>query len=140
MAKATTTAANGENAHDKKITKLVPKKTVNDLLDACREGQASIVEITTELGTHTREAQKKGLHKKAFSTIKTCDKMTPEKLAEWKEHFDDMWVKSGLEARSKSAPRFEGMGKNGESEHEEESADDAKKASGEDGARAPMFN
>lgn len=114
--------AKGKNGGSvaKRTTKLVPAKTLTDLLKASRHTKESIVDLTTDYaGKVAKAVDEKHLHKKAYNVIRMLDRMTPEKLADFKEHFDHMYEASGLAEREASAPRLE-MGEGDEKEESEE--------------------
>jgi hypothetical protein len=89
------------------VYQLPAEKTLNALLRQARKAYKDTREIAGEQGAAIANAvEHSHLHKKAFSTIKGCDRMTAEKLAEWKAHFDDYFVKCGLQERADSVERL----------------------------------
>jgi hypothetical protein len=91
----------------KRDTKLTTGATLKSLLKSSRALKEDLDELTTAHSAEVREAvDKKFLHKKAFNTIKMLDRMTPEKLADYMEHFDHYFEASGLEDRANSAQRL----------------------------------
>lgn len=104
-------AAGGDDGGAAKIenrnTKLVPAKVLKSLLKSSRSLKESTDDLTLAYASEVKQAQdKQGLHKGAYATITKLDRMTPEKLADWKEHFDHMWSAAGLEDRVNSAPKL----------------------------------
>jgi hypothetical protein len=102
----------------KRDTKLTSGATLKSLLKSGRTMKENVDELTTAHATEVREAvDKKFLHKKAFGTIKQLDRLSPEKLADFMEHFDHYFEASGLEERANSAQRLPmGAGEQGEQE------------------------
>lgn len=89
-------------------TRVVSERALRELLKMNRSAKADIDEISTQLSTAVREAaEKKHLHLGAWRTIKGLDRLEPEKLADWWDHFQHMWEVSGLRERAESAPRMD---------------------------------
>jgi Ran GTPase-activating protein (RanGAP) involved in mRNA processing and transport len=65
------------------------------------------------------------LHKKAFSTLRVMDRMTPEKLADYWDTLQFYVDASGLGERAASAPAFNLSGRKDEEEETELEADEA---------------
>lgn len=85
----------------------IGSKKLMELLSTCRNHQADM--DTLRDGTKdvlSKAAEIYGLDKKVFSLIRRLDKMSPGDLADWKETFDDYWLKGGLQRRAESAPRL----------------------------------
>lgn len=103
---------NGEESGEGKqtVTQFPSKKIVNDLLKAAREKKESDVDSATDYAGKVKLAQSNHLNKDAFNVIKKIAGWTPEKQADFIEHFDYMLEVTGIEARAQSAPRFEGVG------------------------------
>jgi hypothetical protein len=81
------------------------QQKLRKLLSTYRSAQGDIDEITESLRTETSNAvEKHHLHRRAFNMIKALDKLSPEKLAEWSEHFEHYMEISGLNERIASAP------------------------------------
>lgn len=95
------------------------------LLQVCRATSADIHEINGGVRGRIADAvENHGMHKKAFSTIRALDKMTPEKLADYLDHLFWYLEVSGLMKRAASAQRLpigEGVGEGGEEDEGEES-------------------
>lgn len=94
------------------VYQLTPGKTLKALLTTAKRIGKKVTELSGELGAAVANAvEHHHLHRYAFSIIKRCNTMEPEKLAEFKAHFDHYWIEAGLEERADSAPRME-MGEN----------------------------
>lgn len=103
--------ANGEPpANGNTVTKFPTKKIVTDLLKAAKEKKEADIDLTTDYAGKVKLAQQNHLHKDAFNVIKKIFGWTPEKQADFLEHFDYMLEVTGIEERAASAPRFEGVG------------------------------
>lgn len=90
------------------VYQLTEGKTVKALLVTAKRVGKKTAELNGELGAAVANAvEHKYLHRKAFSFINQLNKMEPEKLAEFKAHFDHYWIEAGLEERAESAPRME---------------------------------
>lgn len=116
-------------------TKLVSAPTLKNLMKSARSLKESTDDLTTAYASEVREAvDKKHLHKKAYNTIRMLDRMTPEKLADFMEHFDHMFEVSGLEQRAESAQRLPMGDGPGEKDEEDGQTDKVKKLAEEAGA------
>lgn len=133
MAKKPTSGKKGPVAE--RTTPLVPAATVKSLLRSARSLKESTDDLTSAYATEVREAvDKKHLHKKAYNTIRMLDRMTPEKLADFMEHFDHMFEVTGLEERANSAQRLPMGDGPGEEEETEGKTDKVKKIAEDAGA------
>lgn len=89
------------------VYQLTDGKALKALLTTARRVGKKTAELNGELGAAVGNAvEHKHLHRKAFSIIKQCDGMEPEKLAEFKAHFDHYWIEAGLEERVDSVERL----------------------------------
>lgn len=89
------------------VYQLPSKSKINALLVGSRKARKDMRGIAGDEGAAIANAcEHDHLHKKAYGIIKNCDNMTDEKLAEFKTHFDDYFVKSGLQARVDSVERL----------------------------------
>lgn len=103
--------ANGEQPDVKQtVTQFPTAKIVKDLLKAAKEKKEADVDNSTDYAGKVKLAQQNHLHKDAFNVIKKIANWTPEKQADFLEHFDYMLEVTGIEDRAASAPRFEGVG------------------------------
>lgn len=124
-----------------RTTAFVPPATLKSLLKSARSTKESLNDISSAYGEEVRAAvDKKNLHKKAFGHIRQLDAMTPEKLADYMEHFDYMFEKSGLEERAASAQRLPGVGgvQGDETKDEGDDGGGKKKSGARDEAGAPV--
>lgn len=111
-----------------RTTAFTPAPVLKKLLKDSRELGNDVEKISEGYGLAVRAAvDKKHLHKKAYNTIRSLDRMTPEKLADFMEHFDYYFEASGLEERAKAAERLP-MGDKVGGEKQEGEGDDGKSA------------
>jgi hypothetical protein len=89
------------------VTRLISASKLRSLLSSSQKASEDCAEIKGALGEELKTAKEKhNLHPKAFNTIKGLMGWEPEKLREFKDHFDFYWEASGLEKRADSAPRL----------------------------------
>lgn len=82
-------------------------KALKDLLKDVRAYEHDMQSSRGDMGQMIATAvEQKGLDRKVFGLIRKLDKLSPEKLAAWKETFEDYFVKAGLLSRAESAPRL----------------------------------
>lgn len=82
------------------VTSLTPKKVLETLLKMSKRIKDQTQLLSGEAGQAIANAvENQHLHKKAFSHIKALDRMEPERLADYMEHFDHYFVAAGLEDR-----------------------------------------
>ena len=91
--------------------KLVSARDLKALAEQC-DGYKRKADVAQG---HMREligeyAEKKNLHKQAFSTIQKCRRMEPGELWLFKAHFDDYWAKLGLEKIANQQGQLVGAG------------------------------
>lgn len=102
------------------IPQTSPKK-LKALLKTAEHTKTNMQELAGELGQQIKDAvEKDHLHRKAFSVLRTMDRMTPEKLADFWDTLQYYVDVSGIGERAKSAPRMafdaEGNGEDDEAE------------------------
>lgn len=89
------------------VYQLPSKGKINALLVGSRKHHKLASGISGDEGQAISNAcEHDHLHKKAYAIIKACDRMTDEKLAEFKCHLDDYFVKSGLQERCDNVERL----------------------------------
>jgi hypothetical protein len=89
------------------VVKLISAPKLKSILSSTQKAKEDIAEITGPLGEEIKSAiEKHHLHRKAFNAIKSIYNAPPEKLREFKDHFDYYWEASGLEKKANSAPRL----------------------------------
>jgi hypothetical protein len=89
----------------KRVIEVIAEKHLKTLLSQCRGHEKNIAEYTGSLREKIAYAKdKQNLHTASFSTVRKLDKMEPEALALWFEHFDHMCDIAGLRKRAESAP------------------------------------
>lgn len=94
------------------------------LLKAKRAAIKDTAEIAGTLGQAiARAVEKDHLHRKAFTVVSALDRMEPEKLADFLDHFEHYLEISGLNARAKQVQRL-GFGKDEGAEEDDEGEDD----------------
>lgn len=82
-------------------------RKLNSLLSDARKAYKDQRSISGELGAAIKEAAEHDhLHKKAFATIRSLDRMEPEKLADFFAHFDYYCDASGLRKRAGAVMRM----------------------------------
>ena len=87
----------------------VPPATIKALLRSARQAKEGKDGINESYGSEVKAAvERKHLHRGVYGKIVQLDRLTPEELADWKDHFDHQWVASGLAERAASAPRLPG--------------------------------
>lgn len=90
------------------VRQLTPEKDISTLLKQCKSAGKQTAEINGSLREKIAYAvDKKHLHKKAFATVRSLDKMEAEDLAAFFDHFDHYCDVSGLRERAESAPALE---------------------------------
>lgn len=83
------------------VRQVIAEKDLNTLLKRCRSAKNEMDEINGGLREKIAYAKEKShLHTGAFGTIRKLDRMEPEALAEWLDHFNHMLDVSGLQARA----------------------------------------
>lgn len=108
-------------AKPKKIVRqLTPEKDLQNLLRQCKGHEKNIAEYVGSLREKIGNAvEKKHLHKGAFATIRKLDKMEPEQVAAWLDHFNHYLDVSGIQKRADDAPALDLEGEKDEGEGDE---------------------
>lgn len=89
------------------VSEEISEKKLKSLLASARSNDKDVRELSGSINSKIATAvENDNLHKKAFSTIRAADRMTPEKLADWWDHVQLYMDLSGLSERAKSAPRL----------------------------------
>ena len=109
------------------VTRQISANKLKGLLKAAKATTADVRELSGSLGNKIAAAvEHDHLHRKAFSILRTLDRMEPEKLA-------DLWDTllfyveiSGLEDRIKSAPRMDFGSDEPQDPEEDEQADNVR--------------
>lgn len=85
------------------VYQLPPEKKLTSLLALGRRTYKQVQSLSGEFGQAVANAaEHHHVHRKAFAVIRQLDRMENEKLAEFKAHFDDYYVKAGLQEREDS--------------------------------------
>lgn len=101
----------------------IGQKKLKSLLAAARSAAEDSHEITSSLGGKIASAvENDHLHKKAFSTLRMMDKLTPEKLRNYWDTLEYYVDISGLGDRAASAPALPLDGEDGTEEEEQNEA------------------
>jgi hypothetical protein len=96
-----------EAAKPSDVSQQIGQKKLRTLLRAANDAHKDQREIAGGLGQKIADAvENEHLHKKAFSTLRMADRMTPEKLADWWDTLQYYIDVSGLAERAASAPRL----------------------------------
>lgn len=96
-----------EKKPDKSIGQQVGQRKLRELMASARSAHQDTREIAGTLGAEIKDAvENHHLHKKAFSVIRTADRMEPEKLVEFLDCLDLYLDLSGLRERAAKAPRL----------------------------------
>jgi hypothetical protein len=110
------------------VVKMPGSRKLNSLLAEGRKAYQDGRALAGEFGAAVKEAaENDNLHKGAFRTIRALDRMEPEKLADWMDHFEHYCEVCGLNKRAGSVVRmdFDDDGKS-EDEDAEVGASDGK--------------
>jgi hypothetical protein len=107
MAKRRTDRPQQERVKSTEIHPQISQKRLRSLLATNRKVQNDITEIAGGLGSEIKEAvETHHLHRKAFNVVKMCDRMEPEKLADFLDHLEHYLEISGMNERAASAPQL----------------------------------
>lgn len=86
----------------------ISQKKLKTLLAECRSAYKDTREINGELGAKIKDAiENENLHKKAFATIRSLDRMEPEKLADFLDMFEYYLDISGLKKRAEDVMKMD---------------------------------
>ncbi len=100
-------AAEGAPPKAEKAEGMTSARKLNSLLADARKAYKEQRSISGELGAAIKEAAEHDhLHKKAFATVRSLDRMEPEKLADFFAHFDYYCEATGLRKRAGSVMRM----------------------------------
>lgn len=91
----------------KDVTGMITKSVLNDILITDRKAKKAQGEIAGELGSKIASAVERfGTNRKALGIIRTLNRMEPEKIADFLDHFDYMLDISGIEERAAAVQRL----------------------------------
>jgi hypothetical protein len=89
------------------VTKMITKSALASILALDKRTKAQQSELAGELGNKIAHAvETYGTNRKALGMIRQLNRMEPEKLADFLDHFDYMLDVSGLEKRAESVQRL----------------------------------
>lgn len=93
--------ASDEKKTPTQIVGQINQKKLRSLMADCRSAYKDSREINGEIGAKIKDAvENENLHKKAFATIRSLDRMEPEKLADFLDTFEYYLDISGLKDRA----------------------------------------
>lgn len=97
-------------------TRQIGARKLKELLASSRKAYKDVREIAGSLGAEIKDAvENHRLHRKAFSVLKTADRMEPEKLLEFRDTLLYYFDIGGIDARCEQASRLNlGDGRPGE--------------------------
>ena len=99
--------AKRKESSEEVVVKMISPPKLKSLCSTGLKAREDIGEIRGAFGQEVKIAKEKyGLHPKAFNVINGMYGWSPEKLREFKDHFDFYWDVSGLEKKAESAPRL----------------------------------
>lgn len=100
-----------------------PEGKLKSLLTSARSTTKDVASLTGSLREKIAYAvENNHLHTKAFGVVRTLDRMEPEKLADFLDHFEHYMEVSGLNERAKSAQRLQ-FGPGGEEASDDDGED-----------------
>lgn len=112
-------------AKPSEVIEVISEKKLKALLNQARSSTKDIASITGEMREKIGYAKEHDhLHTGAFGLTRRLDRMEPEKLADFMDHFDHYFNVSGLAKRREQAQRLN-FGP-GDAESEEGDEDDGK--------------
>lgn len=133
---APTAAASVENVKGSEVTGMITKSVLGNILTLDKRTKRQQSELAGEIGSAVAKAVERfGTNRKALGIIRTLNRMEPEKLADFLDHFDYMLDISGLEDRAATVQRLPVGEAAEESEEENQAAEGSQKPAGE-GAEA----
>lgn len=120
LAKSGDTQEQGTEAvRPSEVQQKISAPALKKLLKLLEAKQEKIDELTGEIGGEIAKiVEKKNVNKKMLGWIRQLNRMTPEKLADNLDDFNDMLDKSGLNDRAASAQRLPMGGEESSAEEE----------------------
>ena len=89
------------------VLTMIPAKRLASILTLDRKTKKATSELAGELGSEIAAVcEKYGTNRKALGMIRVLNRMEPEKLAAFLDHFDYLLDVSGLEKRAESFQRL----------------------------------
>ena len=121
------------------VLQMVPEKPLLALLALDKRTKKQQSELAGEIGQKVGEiCERYGTNRKALSVIRTLNRMEPEKLADFLDHFDYLLDVSGLEKRAADVQRLPLNEPAGEADGEG-AGDGAPAAEGDGKVSRPQF-
>jgi hypothetical protein len=94
-------------AKPSEVLTMIPAPQLNAILALDKRTKTAQAELAGELGQKISGAcERYGTNKKALGVIRSLNRMEPEKLADFLDHFDYMLEASGLEKRAEAVQRL----------------------------------
>jgi hypothetical protein len=94
-------------ATGKDVSKMITAVALDRILKLDKRTKGQQAELAGELGSEIAKAVERfGTNRKALGIIRTLNRMEPEKLADFLDHFDYMLDVSGLEKRAEQVQRL----------------------------------
>jgi hypothetical protein len=128
-----------EAVKSSEVTGMITAKALDNILKLDKRTKNAQAELAGELGSEIGKAvEKYGTNRKALGVIRQLNRMEPEKLADFLDHFDYMLDVSGIEKRAESVQRLPLAEEKADPEEEAESSQepDAKVSRPQFGAKA----
>lgn len=118
-------APKAQAATSSEVSQQITERKLKTLLKACDATTKDVRAAAGELGNKiARAVEHDYLHRKAFSTIRMLDRLSPEKLADYFDSFDYYRDISGLQKKAESAPNFLGSAHQAGEDEAEETEDE----------------
>jgi hypothetical protein len=96
-----------EAVKSSEVTGMITKSALAGILTLDKRTKTAQSELAGELGSAIAKAVERfGTNRKALGIIRQLNRMEPEKLADFLDHFDYMLDVSGLEKRAESVQRL----------------------------------
>lgn len=106
-AKKTPKTEKPEAVKPSEVLTMVPAGPLNSLLALDKRTKKAQSELAGEIGQKVGEiCERYGTNRKALAIIRTLNRMEPEKLADFLDHFDYLLGVSGLEKRAEQVQRL----------------------------------
>jgi hypothetical protein len=123
MARKKNTESEGESEKAKpaEVVAVISAGKLKKLLGAHRAAIRDAAQIASALGSELKDAKKNNhLHLGAFKNIAKLDKMEPEELRNYMDHWEYYYDVSGLKKRAESVMRMNLESKDEDGEEDEE--------------------
>lgn len=133
-ARAAPAAEPTESVKGSEVTGMITKSVLASILTLDKKTKRQQSELAGDIGSAVAKAVERfGTNRKALGIIRTLNRMEPEKLADFLDHFDYMLDISGLEDRAAAVQKLPMAGE-AEDEAGEAGGEPAGEAAAEEGA------